>query len=155
MVRTELHRHMPLQGPKCYIPLEWTCCLLFATTMNSVIQNHKLVQWICSPRSKWILKISYLSHFSRDGASEICLIYEVVHCHKVGDFQKYAQTYYEVLNQTSLYKSIGGFINGFINRKGHSKNVLDYLDKHWSILTSPWLSQVLSKSIYYTSIWLT
>ena len=30
IVQTELRRDMPFQGPKCYIPLESTCCLFVA-----------------------------------------------------------------------------------------------------------------------------
>ena len=60
MVRTELHGHMPLQGPKCYIPLEWACCLLVATVMGSVIGN-QIFPWVCSPRLKRTSKSSYLT----------------------------------------------------------------------------------------------
>ena len=61
MGRTELHGHMPLQGPKCYIPLEWACWLLVATLMSSVMENHRFVLWVYSSRLKRTLKI-YLTH---------------------------------------------------------------------------------------------
>ena len=32
----------------------------------------------------------------------------VVHCHKEGDFEEYARTYYEALNRPSFHKSIRG-----------------------------------------------
>ena len=32
----------------------------------------------------------------------LCLIYQVVRCHKDGDSEEYAGTYYEALNQTLL-----------------------------------------------------
>ena len=35
-----------------------------------------------------------------EGASIICLIYQVVRCHKDEDSEEYTQTYYEKLNQT-------------------------------------------------------
>ena len=47
MVQSELHSHMPLQGPKCYIPLKWACCSLLAAAMSLLIKNHRFVQWIC------------------------------------------------------------------------------------------------------------
>ena len=37
-----------------------------------------------------------------EGASIICLIYQVVRCHKDEDSEEYAQTYYKTLNQTLL-----------------------------------------------------
>ena len=43
-----------------------------------------------------------------EGASRICLIYEVVRCHKDGDSEEYARTYYEALNQTLLTKKYRG-----------------------------------------------
>ena len=49
MAKTELYIHLPVQGPKCYILLEWACCLLVAIAMSSVIGNHRFVRWICSP----------------------------------------------------------------------------------------------------------
>ena len=61
MVQTELHSHMPLQGPKSYIPLEWTCCLLLATAMGSLIENHIFVRWISSPHLKGTLNIFFNS----------------------------------------------------------------------------------------------
>ena len=47
-----------------------------------------------------MLTISYLTYYSREGASRICLIYEAVRCHKDEDSEEYAGTYYEILNQT-------------------------------------------------------
>ena len=60
MVRTELPSHMPLQGPKCCVPLEWGCSLLFGTAVSSVIKNYTFVRCIFPPRLKKTLKISYL-----------------------------------------------------------------------------------------------
>ena len=51
--------------------------------------------------------------------------YEVVHCDKDRDFEEYAQKNHEVLNQILLVQKNGGrggFVNGFVKRKGHSKN---------------------------------
>ena len=53
MGRTEIqtvHSHMPLQGPKCCIPLEWACCSFFAVAMSLLTENHRFVQWVGSPR---------------------------------------------------------------------------------------------------------
>ena len=47
---------MTLEGTKCYISLEWVCCLLVATAMSSVIENHTFVRWIFSPRLKETFK---------------------------------------------------------------------------------------------------
>ena len=49
---SELHSHMPLQGPKFYIPLEWTCCSMSGAAMSFLIKNHRFVWWICSSRLK-------------------------------------------------------------------------------------------------------
>ena len=35
-----------------------------------------------------------------EGASIICIIYQVVHYHEDKDSEEFAQTYYEALNQT-------------------------------------------------------
>ena len=37
-----------------------------------------------------------------NGALIICLIYQVVRCHKDEDSKEYARTYYKALNQTLL-----------------------------------------------------
>ena len=59
MVWTELHINMSLQGSKCYIPLQWACCLLVATAMISVMENHGFLWWICSLCLKRTLKIFF------------------------------------------------------------------------------------------------
>ena len=43
----------------------------------------------------------------------ICLIYQVVHCHRDGDSEEYTRTYYEVLNQTLLTVYRGSSPNTF------------------------------------------
>ena len=40
--------------------------------------------------------------FDTYGASRICLIYQIIQCHKDRDSKEYGQTYYEALNQTLL-----------------------------------------------------
>ena len=44
IVQTDLHSFMPLQGPKCYIPLELACCFLVVSAMSLVIENHTFVR---------------------------------------------------------------------------------------------------------------
>ena len=108
MGRTKLHSHMPMQVPKYYILLEWACCLLFTKAMSSLIKNHRFLRWICSPPLKRTLKISYLIYQSRGGASRICLTYQVALCHSDADFEEYAQTYHEFLNQTLFVQQCRG-----------------------------------------------
>ena len=37
---------LSLQWSKCYIPLQWAYCLLVATAMISVMENHGFLRWI-------------------------------------------------------------------------------------------------------------
>ena len=52
---------MPLQEPECYIPLEWVCCLLVATVLISVIENHRFARWIFFNHLRRTLKRSHLN----------------------------------------------------------------------------------------------
>ena len=69
---------------------------LFSTTMSSITGNYTMDLFYLLKRT---LKISYLTHEPRRGALRICLIYQVIHCHKEGDFQDYTWTNCEALNQ--------------------------------------------------------
>ena len=73
------------------------------------------------PVDKKILKMSHLTYLSQDGASRICLIYQVVRFHKDGDFKEYAQTGHKALNQILLVKTYQGAIpNTFYGLKAYS-----------------------------------
>ena len=59
MVRIELNSHMPLQGPKCCIPLDPTCCLFVACchdlrnrNMISEIGNHRFIDGFVLPAER-------------------------------------------------------------------------------------------------------
>ena len=52
MIGTELHSHMSLQGPKCYIPLESACSLFVAYCREFCIGNHKFVNGFVLPVEK-------------------------------------------------------------------------------------------------------
>ena len=97
---------MPMQqGPRFYIPLEST--FLFDTpAMSSVTGNHTMD--LSYPlRENLLLKISFLTYWSWQGASEICFIYQVVQCHW-GDSEEYTPSYCEALNQTLLAQKYRG-----------------------------------------------
>ena len=85
IVCTELRSHMPLQqGPRC-IYYVYSCRCIFLLNRLAVYSLP-----------------TDLTHESQKEASRICLIYQVVLCHKDGDSKEYPQTYYKTLNQTSL-----------------------------------------------------
>ena len=74
MVCNELNSHIPLQqGIIFFIPLESTC-RLFVAYYHEFLNRESY--------DAFAPKISYLTYLSRNGASRICLIYEVVRCHK-------------------------------------------------------------------------
>ena len=76
------------------------------TSMRSVAGNHTMdFFYLLKDNFK---KSSYLTHKSREGASRICLIFQVVRCHKDRDSEEYTLTYYETLNQTFLTQKYWG-----------------------------------------------
>ena len=73
------------------------------------------------PVDKKILKMSHLTYLSQDGASRICLIYQVICFHKDGDLEEYAQTGHKALNQILLVQKYEGAIpNTFYGLKAYS-----------------------------------
>ena len=132
---------MPLQRPKCYILLEWACCLLVAIAISSVIRNHRFVRWICSSLLKRTLKISLLNNYLRGGASGICLAYESLVVTKMEILKNTLKCITRHRIRQCLHESITGFINGFIKRKGIQATYSDYLEKDWNISTFPRLSK--------------
>ena len=76
------------------------------TTMSSVAGNH-LMDLFYILKENLLLKISYLTYWSWQGASRIFCIYQVVHCLK-GDSTEYTCTYYKALNQILLAQKYQG-----------------------------------------------
>ena len=70
-------------------------CLL-PTTMSFLIGNHTMdVLYLLKENFKNLLLYLLIT-----GSSRICLIYQVVCCHKVKDSEEYTWTYYKTLSQT-------------------------------------------------------
>ena len=80
-----------------FIPLESTCCLFVAYCHEFL--NRESYDGFVVPIER-TLKISYLTYHSLEGASRICLIYQIVHYHKDEDSGEYVQMNFEALNQT-------------------------------------------------------
>ena len=103
MVCNELNSRMPLQQEiRFYIPLELTCCL-FVAYCHEFLNMESYDGFVLTVERDLLF-----DYYSREGASRICLIYEVVCCHKDEDCEEYARTYYETLNQTSLTQNYQG-----------------------------------------------
>ena len=118
------------------------------TVMSSVTGNHTM-DFFHLLKENLLLKISYLTYWSWQGASRICFIFQVVHCLK-GDSAEYARTYYEALNQTLLAQKYPGVVSQYILRFGSL----------WHPLSSSMLknkqifSLIISKLISAFSLWL-
>ena len=102
----ELHRYMPMQqGPRFYILLELSW--LFDAHCYEFRDRESYSGFVLPVEENLLLKISYLTYWSWQGASRICFIYQVVHCLK-GDSVEYAGMYYEALNQNLLVQKYRG-----------------------------------------------
>ena len=75
--------------------LNWLAVCSLTTAMTSITGNHTM-------DLLYLLKENFknLIFFSREGASRICLIYQVACCHKDGDSERCTWTYNDKLNQT-------------------------------------------------------
>ena len=74
------------------------------TVMSSLTGNHTMDLF-------YLLTYVLINLLITEGASRICLIYQVVRCHKDENSEEYARTHYEALNQTLLtqkHRSIRG-----------------------------------------------
>ena len=89
---------MPLQQEiRSSISLELNCCL-FAAYCDEFLNRESYDGFVLPVEKE--LKKSLIGLIKQEGASRICVIYEVVRCHKGEDSEEYARTYYETLNQT-------------------------------------------------------
>ena len=126
MIRSELHSHIPIQGPKCYIPLESVYYLFVTYCHEFCNKESQICRWICSHRWKRTLKVSYLIQEWWKRASRIYLVYQVVHCHRHWDFEEYTQTHHEAFNQTLFVQNYpGGGVSQYILQSGslwHPRN---------------------------------
>ena len=104
-----IHSHIPIQGPKCYIPLESVYYLFVTYCHEFCNKESQICRWICSYHCwKRTLKVSYLIREWWKRASRIYFVYQVVHYHRHWDFEEYAQTYHEAFNQTLFVQNYRG-----------------------------------------------
>ena len=152
MVRTELHSQIPLQGTKRYIPLEWACCLLVATATSWAIENHRFLWWICSTRLKRTMEIPLITGRS---FGNFFYLWSCSLSQRSRLWGIRSNVSPGIESDITCTKVSDALLMALLREKVIQRTNSDYLDKHWKTSTFSWLQQILSKSIYYTSIWLT